>query len=292
MTPEEKQSELQRHRDILLATIDYLISIHGESFVLDNEAHVKKHYEQQKTQVDKYYKQRRLDRLQQKLANLTTSLENSIDLNFSVYIKEKTGYEINLFEKLQRRVDIILSKNEIFNDKEESDIGTMLHFLIDTSASGDNIEKLKSLLFQYHTKNRTKKKEYSEVTHRVEKDGIEIETITFSTAPKLKHFKEVEVISPDGLRKLFIVQWGDKTRASTSVTLQFANGASGAIYATKGIHPDISAIWTDNYTVSIRTRKEYDMTARHKEVRSFDDRISIQYVDIDNEGQQATLHLH
>lgn len=291
MTPGEKQSELQRHRDILFATIDYLISIHGESFVLDNEAHIRDYYEQQKTQVDKYYKQRRLDRLQQKLAKLTNSLENSIDLNFSVYIQEKTGYQIDLFEKLKRRVDIILSKNEILNDKEESDIGTMLHFLIGTSASGDNVEKLKSLLLKYHTKNRARRNEYSEVIRRGEKDGIEIETITFPTGPKPKYFEEVEVISPDGLRKLFIVQWSDKTHASTSVTLQFANGASGAIYATKGIHPDISAIWTDNYSVSIITRKEYDMTARHKEVRSFDDRISIQYVDMDSEGQQATSHL-
>lgn len=281
MTPQEIQSALQRHRDILFATIDYLISLHGESFVLDNEEYIKEHFEGQKIQVEKYYRHCRLDRLQQKLSNLTNSLEKSIDLNFSTYIREKTGYEMDLFEKLKQRVDIILSQNSILNDKEESDIGTMLHYLIATSAAGDKVEKLQSLLLQYHNKNTRKKGEYSDSISRVEKNGIEIEMITFSTAPKPKPFKEFKVISPDGLRKLFIVQWSDKTHASTSVTLQFANGASGAIYATKGIQPDITATWTDNYNVAIRTKKEYDMMAKHHEVRSFNDRIRIHYVDID-----------
>jgi hypothetical protein len=291
VTTEEKQIELQRNREILLATIDYFILKHGDSFVLDNQSHKREYYEQQKAQVDKYYKQRRLDKLQQKLASLTKSIENSIDLTFSTYIKKRTGYDIDIFDKLKKRVDQILTKNKIENSKEENDIGTMLHYLIDTSSSAEEVEKLKALLINYHGKNREKQNGYSEVISRVEKDGIVTEKISFSTGPKPKHFNEVEAISPDGKRKLFIVQWSDGTHASTSVTLQFANGASGAIYSTNGIQPDIVAFWSDNSTISIRTKKAYDIEPRHMEVRSFDDCITLQYVDIDKDGLQATLHL-
>lgn len=291
MTPEEKQIELERHREILLATIDYFISNQGDSFVLDNQSHIREHYQQQKAQVDKYYEQRRLDKLQQKFVSLTKSIENSLDLTFSTYIKEKTGYVIDIFDKLKKRVDLILNKNKIENSKEENDIGTMLHYLIDTSSSADKVEKLKALLIKYHGKNRQKQNGYSEVISRVEKDGVVTEKISFSTGPKPKHFNEVEAISPDGKRKLFTVQWSDGTHASTSVTLQFANGASGAIYSTNGIQPDIAAFWKDNSTISIRTKKAFDIEPRHTEVRSFADRINIQYVDIDEDGLQATVHL-
>lgn len=280
MTPEELQIQLQHHRDILFATIDYMISVHGESFVVDNENHIQEHYERQKDQVNKYFKQRRLDRLQQKLATLTNSMERSMDLNFFTYLKEKTGYEINIVEKLRERVDIILSQSEIRNDKEANDIGNMLHYLTEATTPGDEVAKLESLLLQYHNKRKGGKDKYTEVVSIFEKDGITLERITFSTGPKPKHYKEEEIISPDGLRKLIIVQWSYANNASTSITLQFANGASGAIYTAKGIRPDISAMWRDNNTILIKTRKEYDLDIRHSEVRSFDDRIRIEYADI------------
>ena len=291
MTTEEKQIELQRHREILLATIDNFILKHGDSFVLDNQNHIREHYEQQKKQVDKYYKQRRLDKLQQKLASLTKSIENSIDLTFPTYIKKRTGYDIDIFDKLKKQVDQILEKNKIESSKEENDIGTMLHYLTNTSSSADKVEKLEALLIKYHGKNRQKQDGYSEVISRVEKDGVTKEKIRFSTGPKPKHFNEVEAISPDGKRKLFTVQWSDGIHASTSVTLQFANGACGEIYSTNGIQPDIAAFWQDNSTISIRTKKAFDIDPRHTEVRSFVDRINIQYVDIDEDGLQATTHL-
>jgi hypothetical protein len=44
-------------------------------------------------------------------------------------------------------------------------------------------------------------------------------------------------------------------------------------------------------TILIRTKKAYDIEPRHMEVRSFDDCITLQYVDIDEDGLQATVHL-
>ena len=227
--------------------------------MLDNEDQIKDHYERQKPQIDKYYKQRRLDRLQQKLASFINTLGRSIDLNFSTYIKKKTGYDIDIFDSLRKRVDTILSQNKITNDKEENDVGTMLRYFSATSSSPDKVDTLKSLLLEYSNKRRKKKNEYSECISRIETEGIEKVEISFSTGPKPKHFSQVEAISPDGLRKLLVMQWSDGNQASTTVTLQFANGASGAIYAVKGIHFSITASWKDDFTFSVKTKNDYDI---------------------------------
>ncbi len=279
MTPEEKQLELQRHREILIATIDYLKVLHGESFVLDDEKHIEEYYEAQKTQVEKYSKQRRLDRLQQKLTSLVETLNNNVDRKFSAYIKERTGYNMDLFGNLKKRVKVILSKNQIDNDKEERDIGTILHHLIETSSSADQVTSLQSLLLQYHHKIKKNKRGHSEVVSIEEKDGVIIETVDFTTGPKPKHYTEHLVSSPDGKRKLQIAQWSDGKQASTYVAVHFANGASGAVYSLSGIYPDVKAWWKDNSTILIETRKEYNANQQHKQVRSYDEVIAIEYVE-------------
>ena len=48
LTPEQKQTELQRHRDIILATLDYLLSTHRGMIVFDDEDFIADHYEKQK----------------------------------------------------------------------------------------------------------------------------------------------------------------------------------------------------------------------------------------------------
>jgi len=238
LTPEQKQSELQRHRAILLATLDYMEEHFGGSFVHDQYDPVTEYYRQQKIQTEKYFKQRRLDRLQQRLASLTKGLQHRPDLAFAPYIKEKTGYDIDIFEDLRNRVNAIVAQNGICGKR---------------------------------------KGEYCEVISRVEKDGIEVVTITISTGPKPKHFEEQWATSPDGKRKLVVVQLSDGKHASTYVAVHFPT-ASGAVYGTSGIRPDVKAWWKDNSTIVIETKKVYEANTQNKQVRSFDDVISIEYI--------------
>jgi hypothetical protein len=277
MTHEEKQSELQRHRGILLATIDYLASKYAGSFVLDNEDFIEYHYGQEKLKIEKYFNEGRLDSLQKKLSRLTEGLQ--IDLNFVSYIKEKTGNDIDLLENLGKRVDSILLRNEIRTQKEGNDIGTMLHYLFDTASKSEKIEKLHSLLFNYSKPSRKRKNEYSEVISREEKDGVVIVRESYTTGPRPDHFKEFEAISPDGKRRLLLIEWAEGKQAATSVTIQFSNGASGAVYGVNGICPGIKASWKNNTTVVIETQKDYHVLSQHNEVRSFDDCIRIEYVE-------------
>lgn len=282
MTPEEKQTELQRHREILFATIDHLISIHGASFVLDDEDYISEHYERQKTQIDKYYKQRRLDRLQQKLASLTKEMQNRADLAFAQYINEKTGYDIDIFEDLRKRYAVVIKQNEIRNQTELNEVGSMLHFFQETSPEGEETKKLKELISKYSQHQVTsgkRKTERSKVISRVEKaDGTVEETIEISTGPKPKHYAEQVAISPDGKRRLRIAQWSDGKNASTYVAIEFPT-ASGAVFGLNGIYPDVTAWWKDNSTIVIETKNEYTANTQHKQVRSFDDVIAIEYIE-------------
>ena len=282
MTPEQKQTELERHRTILLATLDYLEQHLGGSFVYDQYDPVTEYYQQQKIQTEKYFKQRRLDRLQQRLASLTKGLQYRDALAFTNYIKEKTGYDIDIFEDVRKRVAIIVKQNEIRTQKELNDVGTMLHHFHETSESEEEVEKLKLLLTNYskekNNSSRKKKNEYSEVISRVEEDGVEKVTVRFSTGPKPKHFEEQEETSPDGKRRLRVVQWSDGKNASTYVAVEFPT-ASGAVYGLSGICPGVKAWWKDNSTIIIETDKEYTAHSQNREVRSFDDVISIEYVE-------------
>lgn len=113
MTPEKKQSELQRHRAILLATLDYLEERLGGSIVFDQYDPATEYFQQQKIQTEKCFKQRRLDRLQKRLASLTKEMQSRADLAFASYIKEKTGYNIDIFEDIRKRVNAIVAQNEI-----------------------------------------------------------------------------------------------------------------------------------------------------------------------------------
>jgi hypothetical protein len=280
LIPEQKQSELQRHRDILLATLDYLEERVGGSIVFDQYDPATEYYQQQKLQTEKYYKQRRLDRLQQLLASLAKGMQSRIDLEFAPYIKKKTGYDIYLFEDLRKCIETIVAQNEICSQNELNDVGTMLHFYHVTAADGKEVEKLNSLLAAYSKRtnkaSRKRNGEYSEVISRVEKDGIEEVTVKISSGPKPKHLKEHEATSPDGKRKLRVVQWSDGKHASTYVDIMFPT-ASGAVYGMSGIH-DVRAFWKDNSTIVIETPKDHTANTQHKQVRSFDDVISIEYV--------------
>ncbi len=282
MTHEQKQPELERHRAVLLATLDYLEQHLGGSFVYDQYNPITEYYQQQKIQIEKYFKQRRIDRLQQRLVSLTKRLQNSANLAFAPYIKEQTGYDIDIFEDLSKRVAAIVAQNEIRSQKEFNHIGTMFHYLHETSVNREEVEKLKVLLTNYSKQTNEisgkRKGEYLEVISRVEQDAIEEITIKIFSGPKPKYFEELEATSPDGKRKLRVAQWSDGKHASTYVAVEFPT-AGGAVYGTSGICPDIKARWKDNSTIVIETKKEYQANTQHKEVRSFDDVITIEYIE-------------
>ena len=149
MISQDRESELIRQKDIILATLDYLIERTLSSLTQTESETIITYYQQQKLLTEKYYHTRRLDRLQQKLHRLTQFPRQSCDLNFATYIKERTGYEIDIFAAVKSRVDIIIGQNQIKNKKELDDVSIMLHFYKQHPFDIDKLDILKALLIDY-----------------------------------------------------------------------------------------------------------------------------------------------
>ena len=158
LTKHEKTAKLLYHRDIILATIDYIIAGIGDEQSLDHRDIILEHYEKQKGQTVKYYHARRLDRLQQKLGNLIKGPQGRGDLNFDTYIKQKTGHEIDIFEKIRKRTDAIIEQGQIRNGKDLNDIAKFFNAYAHHPEYQTKRDNLKALIISFGERTRNSKK--------------------------------------------------------------------------------------------------------------------------------------
>ena len=281
MANEQKQFDLEKYYTIVLATIDYLRERVERSFIFDGIDSVAEYYHEQKIQAEKNFEQCRLDRLQKRLISLTKGLQHKVDLNFSAHIKEKTGYEVDIFDDLRKRTEVIITQGKISNQKDLNDVSNALEWYKQIRNEEEKIKKLNDLLIKYSEDHSISKPRNLTVIKKVVKkldDNTEKVTIAESTGPKPKHFEEEIKISPDGKRKVRTTQWADKHHATTYVSVDFPT-ANGPVYGTSGINPIIKAWWKDNSTIIIETSKELPANTQFREVSSFDDVIAIEYIE-------------
>lgn len=181
----------------------------------------------------------------------------------------------------------ILAQKEIRNQEELNEVTGMLHFYRQASVDKDTMDGLEHLLTDLFKQRDDpafaetflkKKAGHTEIVKREEKDGMVVESVHIFTGPKPAHFEEQHIVSPDSKRKICVTQWRSGKHASTSVSVIFET-ASGTLYWTNGIRPDIKAFWKDNGTIIIETRKDYEAGIRYKEIRSFDDVVAIEYIE-------------
>jgi hypothetical protein len=263
MTPKKNQSELLRYRDILLATIEYNLK-RTEGRVkfdqLDPDAHF---FQLIRQQTEKHYKQGRLKSLQKSLHEMTAVPRLTGDMAFGKYIKENTGYDIDIFENLQSRIGNIISQKRIKTEKEYQDVITMISLCQQTPASDEKIDRLNNLCNDF-TERKSKNK--SSERNRVITTAIRLDQVS-------------EIYSPDNKRKLIIGETSDGAdNPQTQVFIYFGK-ESGGIYAANGINLDIKVYLKDNSTVVIETKKDYTVITRYKLVQSFQDIVRIEYIE-------------
>ena len=92
MTLEEKRLELKRHKDIIIATVDYYISRYDSTKSEYGDFNLISHYEKIKFDTEEHFKKGRLTLLKQYLRDMTEEPREAKDFNFRKYIKETTGY--------------------------------------------------------------------------------------------------------------------------------------------------------------------------------------------------------
>lgn len=264
MTPEEKQSELKKYKDILLATLDYLI---GRSKGINyGEFDPTSHFQQLKEQTEEHFRKGRLTRLKQWLLDMTEEQRETGDLSFGSYIKEKTGYDIDIFDGFQKRIDKIIERKRIKTENEYRDVMSMVDNLChQTPVDKERIDLLNKRLIDFDDKiSGTKTPKMKRRSYKEEK----------------YFYKQLsESRSLDGKRLLSLVESGtDESYSSTQVSITFESSGAG-VYAANGISLGIKTYWKDNNTIVIETKKGFTVLQKWEQVQSFQDIVKVEYME-------------
>ena len=263
----------------MLAAVDYHIDhfITG-SIVYDGFDPVKDYFERQKIKADTYFGEGRLDMLQQQLNKLIRGPWLKADLQFVSYIKEKTGYNLDLFSDLPTRIDGIVANGKIETEEEREIVDVQLHIYKNTVGDTQKGAVLKNLLHQYYEQ-KIEPENYSKVISRkVNDDGSEIVSIVSWSGPTPVHDECEEITSPDGERLVHVRRYNrDGKHAYTMVNICFPT-ASGGVYQVDGIHPNVKAYWKDNHTLVIETAKDLVAVHQYHTLQSFDDLVTVEYI--------------
>jgi len=132
----DKNSELEKYRDLVLATIDYYLqnkSLHS----VESDSTIE-HFKNLKKETQISFEKGKLVKLKNWFRDLTEMQIETRDFKFSKYLKENTKYDIDIFEKWFARLDKIILKGKISSDSQFYDVK---NFVINEQP--DNIENPK-----------------------------------------------------------------------------------------------------------------------------------------------------
>jgi hypothetical protein len=149
LNKDEKQAELIKYRDLLLATIDYYLE-NEEMHIKTAEFNSLEYYKGLLTQTEENFQKGRLTKLKQWFRDLTEMQVETIDLKFIKYLQNKTNYDIDIFKSYFQRVEKVIEKGKITTDNQFYDINKMVDQLCQNEpVDNKKIEILNRLLSEY-----------------------------------------------------------------------------------------------------------------------------------------------
>lgn len=145
----EKQEELLKYRDLILATLDYYIDNKVMQIKTVDFDSIE-HYKGLKSQTEEHYQKGRLTKLKQWFRAFTEMYVETGNLKFNNYLQEKTKYKIDIFKSYFQRVDKIIERGKITTDIQFYDINNMVDQLCQIEPiDNSKIEILNKLLGGY-----------------------------------------------------------------------------------------------------------------------------------------------
>jgi hypothetical protein len=145
----EKQEELLKYRDLILATLDYYIDNKVMQIKTVDFDSIE-HYKGLKLQTEEHYQKGRLTKLKQWFRAFTEMYVETGNLKFNNYLQEKTKYEIDIFKSYFHRIDKIIARGKITTDIQFYDINNMVDQLCQIEPiDNSKIEILNKLLGGY-----------------------------------------------------------------------------------------------------------------------------------------------
>lgn len=158
LNKEEKSTELVKYRDLILATIDYYIDFKIIQFKTD-DFNSAEYYRQLKIQAEEHFRKGRLTKLKQWFRNLTEIQVECGDLKFNQYLKEKTKYEVDIFEAYFQRIEKVIEKGKITADNQFYEINNLVNQLCQIEPINKvKLDSLNKILADYEDKKSKNKK--------------------------------------------------------------------------------------------------------------------------------------
>ena len=157
LNKEEKQNELEKYRNLVLATLDYYLE-NKVMQIKTADYDSTEHFNSLKLQTEENYQKGRLSRLKQWFRDMTEMQIETKDLKFNKYLQEKTNLDIDIFKSYFQRIDKIIEKGKITTDNQFYDINILVDQLCQTEPIDKNrIENLNRILREYEQKQSRKK---------------------------------------------------------------------------------------------------------------------------------------
>jgi hypothetical protein len=290
MTSKEKQVELDRHRILLNATLNYLMEHYTGFMVFDESDYAMDHYVQEKNQSEKYYRERRLDRLKAKLNTLTHSLCLNRDVGFRKYLEQETGYTVDLFWDLRSQVNEILQKGEITLLNQINDVEFMISLAEIYPDELLNIKELSIILkrFKDSLPPPVKLLTRAEYQRVLDSDGS-LEKLTYINGKRVTddayeklmkaHGLRHKALSPNQLNYAYLYSAGKANCELTYVVIGLSSG-SGTIYLTKGDTLPMNIYWEDDHTLVIDTSKDYEVWEQFHKITTRETVINVKYEEL------------
>jgi hypothetical protein len=152
----DKDVELAKYRDLVTATLDYLIdnnTFRIKTADFDSDSH----YRTLREQTTEHFQKGRLSKLKQWFRDLTETQRETGDLKFNTYLINRTGQDINIFQDYYDRVDKIIAKGKITTDNQFYDVNSMVDQLSHAvPVDNGKLTMLNKLMADYEQR-RTKK---------------------------------------------------------------------------------------------------------------------------------------
>ncbi len=146
---EDKKADLKKYHDLVIATIDYYLNTPSLNFKT-NDFNTKSHFKNLRLIATDDFKKGRLTKLKRWFRDLTEMQVETKDFKFNEYLRETTGYDINIHQDFYKRIDKIIEKGKITSDNQFREINAYVDKLCQSEPADTNkIEKLNSLLLDY-----------------------------------------------------------------------------------------------------------------------------------------------
>ncbi len=236
--------ELEKYKDILLATIDY--ETHINLWKLDALQLVK---EKEMNILIKQWivtdcENGELTKLKKRLKQYTCLHKMMGNLEYSPYIQTATGYSINLFGNIAERVQKIVDRQLIKNRKECKDVMTMIALCRQTSFYNCNVTYLKNMMIDYH---RLYSKKLQQREHYI--------------------FYFSEMSSPDFLHYIEVYE-ANNTATQIQITLRLG-GKSICFFFAEGINLGLKVHWKNNTHIIIEHSNALMAIAKPKQIETY-----------------------